>query len=216
MKTINSMKQFFLVLVGISPALGALILYSRLPSTVATHFSMNNEVNGTMSREMLIVTLFLFGLMPALLRIVRQIDPKRANYEQFSKAFEISRAGITLLLAVIGWMIVAYNLGLPIDMTRIVITIVGLFFAVMGNYMTQVRHNYMIGIRTPWTLANEEVWRKTHRLAGPLMMAGGIISVICSLFFGAAALVIFLIAIGAAAIIPMVYSYMLFTRQRVK
>ncbi|NOU98710.1 DUF1648 domain-containing protein [Paenibacillus sp. LMG 31457] len=209
-------REIFLILISVSPAVGALLLYNQLPETMATHFSVNNEVNGTMSRGMLIVMLILLGLIPVILRVLRFVDPKRANYEQFSKAFEASRAGIAILLTVIGWMIIAYNLGYHVDMTKVILFVVGLFFAIMGNYMTQVKHNYMFGVRTPWTLANEEIWRKTHRLAGPLMMIGGIIAVISSFLSGSAAVIVFLIVILTASIIPVIYSYLLYTRSKVK
>ncbi|MFD0681213.1 MULTISPECIES: SdpI family protein [unclassified Paenibacillus] len=210
------MREIFLILLSISPAVGALIFYNQLPETMATHFGMNNEVNGTMSRGMLIITLILLGLIPVIIRVLRFVDPKRANYEQFSKAFEVSRVGVTVLITVVGWTIIAYNLGNHVDITKVAMVVVGLFFAIMGNYLTQVKHNYMFGIRTPWTLANEEIWRKTHRLAGPLMMIGGIISVISSFLSGSAAVIVFIIAIAAASIIPVFYSYMLYTRNRVK
>lgn len=205
-------REIFLILIGVSPAIAALVLYNQLPETVATHFGMNNEVNGTMSRGMLIIMLFLLGLIPVIIRVARFIDPKSGNYERFSKAFEVSRVGITVLLTVVGWMIIAYNLGYNVDIRKVVMIVVGLLFAIMGNYLTQVKHNYMFGIRTPWTLANEEIWRKTHRLAGPLMMIGGVISVISSFFSGSAVLIVFIIAIVISSIIPVFYSYLLHTR----
>lgn len=210
------MREVFLILLSISPAIGALILYNQLPETMATHFGINNEVNGTMSRGTLIITLILLGLIPVIIRVVRFVDPNRANYEQFSKAFEISRVGITILLTIVGWMIIAYNLGKHVDISRVTMFVVGLFFTIMGNYLTQVKHNYMFGIRTPWTLANEEIWRKTHRLAGPLMMIGGIISLISSFFSGLAAVIVFIIVIVIASIIPVFYSYLLYTRNRIR
>lgn len=210
------MREIFLILLSISPAIGAMILYNQLPETMATHFGVNNEVNGTMSRGTLIITLILLGLIPVFIRVARFVDPKRANYEQFSKAFEVSRVSITILLTVVGWMIIAYNLGTHVDIRKVTMFLIGIFFAIMGNYLTQVKHNYLFGIRTPWTLANEEIWRKTHRLAGPLMMIGGIISLISCFFSGSAAVIVFIIVIGIASIIPAFYSYLLHTRNKAK
>lgn len=212
----KAMREIFFILLSVSPVVGALVLYNQLPETMATHFGINNEVNGTMSRGMLIIMLIFLGLIPVIIRVARFVDPKKANYEQFSKAFEVTRVGVTILLTMVGWMIIAYNLGIHVDMGRVTICILGLFFAIMGNYMTQVKHNYMFGIRTPWTLANEEIWRKTHRLAGPLMMLGGVISVISSFFNGSAAVIVFLMVVVIASIVPVFYSYMLYTRNKVK
>jgi uncharacterized membrane protein len=212
----NKIRESLLLVFSLSPAVGALLLYNRLPETMATHFNINNEVNGTMSKAALIILLVVLGLVPVILRVARSIDPKRANYEQFSKAFEVSRYGVAVLLAVVGWLMIAYNLGAKVDMTKVVMVIIGIFFAIMGNYLTQVRHNYMIGIRTPWTLANEDIWRKTHRMAGPLMMIGGVISIVSVFFSGSVGMIVFLTAIFVSALIPAVYSYVLYTRTRAK
>jgi uncharacterized membrane protein len=209
-------RDIVLLLISLSPAVGALLLYNQLPETMATHFNMNNEVDGTMSRGALLIMLIVLGLVPVILRIARFIDPKRKNYEQFSKAFEVSRIGVAILLTVVGWMIIAFNLGADVNMSKAALFIAGLFFTVMGNYLTQVRPNYTFGIRTPWTLANEEIWRKTHRLAGPLMMFGGIISLISMFLNGAAAVILFLAVILTTSLIPVLYSYILYNRNKAK
>ncbi|NBD24398.1 DUF1648 domain-containing protein [Paenibacillus sp. T1] len=210
--TMSNKREALYLLIGLSPAIGALILYNRLPDTMATHFGPGNEVNGTMDKGWAILVLALLGLVPLLLRVSRSLDPKRANYRNFGRAFEVTRLGVTLLLGAAGWAMVAYNLGYHVDMRKIVMIALGLLFAVMGNYITQVRQNYMFGIRTPWTLANEEVWRRTHRIAGPLMMLGGFISLIAAFFDGTVPIVVFLSAIVVASLIPVVYSYVLFAR----
>ena len=201
-----------LFLIGFSPAAGALILYNRLPETMATHFGLHNEVNGTMNKETAVLVLALLGLMPFIMRFMRNLDPKRANYNKFTTAFEVSRFGVALLLAAAGWGMVVYNLGYHLDMRKVVMIAVGLLYAVMGNYLTQVRRNYMFGIRTPWTLADDEVWRKTHRLGGPLMMIGGILALIAAFLNGTVPIVLFLAIIAVTSLIPVIYSYVLYSR----
>ena len=44
----------------------------------------------------------------------------------------------------------------------------------VGNFLPRVRPNYFAGLRTPWTLASETVWRRSNRLAGKTLFAGGI------------------------------------------
>jgi uncharacterized membrane protein len=207
-------KEIFLLLIGLSPAAGALILYDRLPETMASHFGLNNEVNGTMSKGMMILILVLLGLVPLVMRLARTIDPKKTNYEKFTTAFEVKRFGSTLLLAVVGWVMIIYNLGHHVDILRFAMVSLGALFAVMGNYLTQVKINYMFGIRTPWTLGNEEVWRKTHRLGGPLMMIGGVIALITAFINDPVANVIFLLVIVITSLIPVFYSYVLYSRTK--
>lgn len=205
-------KEILLLVISLSPAIGGLLVYNRLPETMASHFGVNNEVNGTMSREMSLLMLVLLGLLPLFIRVMRAIDPKKANFEKFPAAFEVTRYGVTLLLTVVGWSIIFFNLGYHIDMRKVIMILIGVLFAVMGNFLTQVKPNYTFGIRTPWTLANEEVWRKTHRLGGPLMMIGGIIAFVSAFFGSAIAVFIFLGAILISSLIPVIYSYVLFAR----
>ncbi|AZN42504.1 SdpI family protein [Paenibacillus albus] len=207
-------KDIVYAAVGISPAVGALIAYHQLPQTVASHFSVNNEVNGTMSKSMFVLVLFLLGFVPLLMRVFRSVDPKRDNYEHFNTAFEVKRLGVTVVLAVAGWMVLLYNLGHEINIRRIIMIIIGVLFMVMGNYLTQVKPNYTFGIRTPWTLASEEVWRKTHRLGGPFMLLGGLVALICAFVEGQAAVFIFVGSIAVASLTPIVYSYLLFARTK--
>ncbi|MNR00823.1 Immunity protein SdpI [compost metagenome] len=205
-------KEILLYVVSLSPAIGGLVLYSRLPDTMASHFDMNNEVNGTMSKEMSLLMLVLLGLLPLFIRVMRSIDPKKANFEKFPAAFEVTRFGVSLLLAVVGWAVIFFNLGYNLDFQKITMILIGALFAVMGNFLTQVKPNYTFGIRTPWTLANEEIWRKTHRLGGPLMMVGGVISFISAFLLSSLAIIIFIAAILISSLIPVIYSYVIFTR----
>jgi uncharacterized membrane protein len=86
----------------------------------------------------------------------------------------------------------------------------GVLFVVMGNLLGKVTRNFFVGIRTPWTLANEEVWNRTHRLGGKLFVVAGLV-VVAAAFTGVSMWPVF-IAIGLAGLIPIVYSYVLYRR----
>ena len=94
---------------------------------------------------------------------------------------------------------------------------VGLLFAVIGNYMPNLKPNYFAGLRLPWTLENEDNWRKTHRLAGKLFFSGGLIlAIICLFTSPIASIIIFFAGTMIITIIPCVYSYKLYKRQKIK
>ena len=84
----------------------------------------------------------------------------------------------------------------------------GVFFAALGNYFQTIRPNYFIGIRTPWTLENEQVWRETHQLGGKISMIGGLLMMplyfVSNQYFQAFAFIALVIVI---ALVPVVYSY---------
>ncbi|MGB8954650.1 MAG: SdpI family protein, partial [Tumebacillaceae bacterium] len=107
-----------------------------------------------------------------------------------------------------------YNLGYEINASRVVRIIIGGIFAVMGNYLGRIRFNYFVGIRTPWTLANEEVWRRTHRFAGPVWFFCGLAALVCAFLPGALASILVIVILAVAVVVPIVYSYLAFAKSR--
>ena len=98
-------------------------------------------------------------------------------------------------------------------MAHIMYITMGLMFILLGNYMPKVKHNYTFGIKTPWTFASEIVWNKTHRMAGPMWVAGGVI-MMCGIFMPAkVAFVTMFALIILLVIIPMVYSYLEYKKE---
>ncbi|MGG1513922.1 SdpI family protein [Paenibacillus oryzisoli] len=209
----KKMKEIFLLLICLSPAIGALIVYNQLPDTVASHFGANNEPNGWMGKNSMIILLGVLGFMPLLLKAIRVIDPKRGNFSKFPVAFEVTRIGVSILLAAAGWGMLLYNLGYHVQMSKIILVAIGVLFAVMGNFMTQVKSNYTFGIRTPWTLADDEIWRKTHRMGGPLMMLGGVFAFIAAFVTNGTVVIVLIAAMIATFLVPVLYSYLLFKQQ---
>jgi len=103
------------------------------------------------------------------------------------------------------------SLGYQIPVDRYVIMGIGLLFMLIGNLMGQLRHNYFVGIKTPWTLASQEVWQKTHRLSSRIWVGSGLVTVLTGLFLGGGqGFIIFMGVLAAAVIIPLVYSCIVF------
>lgn len=103
-----------------------------------------------------------------LMSFAPKIDPKAENYKKFQGVFRGFRILIVLVLAGIYVATLLYALGTPLSIGKVSIFTIGLMLIFVGNYFGKVRHNYTFGIKTPWTLANEEVWNRTHRVSGPL------------------------------------------------
>ena len=166
--------------VTILPVLIGIICWDRLPDVMATHFGMNNEANGFSSKAFAV-----FGLPLVLLAVlwvgafVTAHDPKRQNIspKMFSLMLWIAPA-ISLVAAATVYPV---NLGYELDIAFFGELLLGLMFIIIGNYLPKARQNYTIGIKIPWTLANEENWNRTHRLAGYLWMICGILMIIVCL-----------------------------------
>ena len=194
-------------IVTILPVLIGIICWNRLPEVMATHFGFNNEANGFSSKAFAV-----FGLPMILLAVlwvgafVTAHDPKRQNISP--KMFSLMLWIAPVISLVAATTIYPVNLGYELDIAFFSELLVGLMFIIIGNYLPKARQNYTIGIKIPWTLANEENWNRTHRLAGYLWMICGILMILISLtrFVPAEWLVgIFLIMV----LVPCIYSFWL-------
>src|SRR6185503_761351 len=168
----------------IAPAVYLAIVWSTVPEKVAMHANLNGEIDRYGSKNELITMTLILTLVNVaiylLLPQVYRIDPKRFAAENKSRLYRIAFAVSVFIAAVLCLLIyssIHENLKFS---ARFILAGVGLLFAVLGNYMYNIKPNYFAGIRLPWTLHNDENWRKTHLLGGTLMFGGGLlIAVIC-------------------------------------
>jgi uncharacterized membrane protein len=205
--------DLFLVLLAAIPIVVSFIMYDKLPDRLAVHFGVTGHPNRYQEKVSFLIlsSLVILGL-PILLKVLSFIDPKRENYEKFRTAFDLFRVILTLFLSAIFGFTLAYNLGYPINAQKFVLIGIGVMFVVFGNYMGQIRFNYFIGIRTPWTLANETVWSRTHRFAGPIWALMGLIAILCAFLPGNVAVWVFGAILAIGSISPIVYSFILYRR----
>ena len=107
-------------------------------------------------------------------------------------------------------------LGYEFDIGKIVLLVVILMFIGIGNYLSVIEPNYFIGIRTPWTLEDPEVWRKTHRLTARLWVTSGLILLVLWPFLGSRLYTYFFVAaIAVMVLTPVIFSYRLFQATRI-
>jgi len=188
------------------PAIIGLCFWDMLPNTLATHFGVNGEADGFSSKAFTVLGIPAILLaLQWVLAYVTTHDPKKQNMN--SKILTLVLWLIPIASLFSAGMIYPYNLGYEMNVSFIGQLLLGFVFVVIGNYLPKMRQSYTVGIRVPWTLANEENWERTHRLAGYLWVAGGI-AVIAAAFIGLPIAVGFGITI-VVAIIPIVYSFIL-------
>ncbi len=200
---------FPIILIAIS-FISWLAFFPSLPAEVPIHWGKDGA-DGFQSKGAALFTLHSIMIFTyVLMMVIPKIDPKKKNFNYFSKGYLIINYALITLFFVINMIILLICLGIDIPMERLAGPIVGLLFMILGNYIQQARTNFFVGIRTPWTLSNDEVWRKTHRLGGKLFMGGGLLiflTIFMSADWG------FYIIMGVTAIIVIVptgYSYFLF------
>lgn len=141
---------------------------------VAIHFDAAGNPNGWAPAwfGLSLTPLIALGFL-GLAALLPKIDPRGANLTRSKPAVQTIVLAVMGLLTAVQLVIVAQALHIAITAARVIPCAVGLLFVFTGNVMGKLRWNYTIGIRTPWTIANERVWDKTHRFAGRLFVAVG-------------------------------------------
>ncbi|NUU61167.1 SdpI family protein [Paenibacillus agri] len=205
-----------IVVLGLASLCFALFNYNALPDQLPAQFGVTGEVNRYWSKDSAIACLGLLGLlMPLLMHFIRSIDPRKENYAKFENAYAMTRLAMALLFDFIFVLVIMYGLNINLPVGKIAIGAVGILFIIIGNYMPQVKDNYFIGLHTPWTLHNPEVWRKTHRLAGGLWVIGGLLMIGAIFTGGIWNTVVIVTALVLTTLIPVAYSWMLAQRLKV-
>lgn len=149
---------------------------------IPIHWDVDGQPNGYAAKTFgLLLLPFIIAGVAALFWIIPTIEPRRANILKSEKAYTVIWIGLVLLLAAVDLVVVAAAMGSKLDITTIAIVGTGLLFIVMGNYLPKVRPNYMVGIRTPWTLTSDLAWDRTHRVGGRLVMLEGVAFILVAL-----------------------------------
>ncbi|MBE3584372.1 MAG: SdpI family protein [Limnochordaceae bacterium] len=162
--------------------------YPRLPERVPIHWDLQGRPNGWGSPFTAALGIPLLSIGIYLLMLVTPlIDPKRANYARFTGFYRGLRWGLVGVLTATYAAALAYGLGHPVDIGLFAALAVGLLWIYIGNSLGRVRYNYFVGIRTPWTLADETVWQRTHRVGGRLFVLTGLLTLMALPFSRAGA-----------------------------
>lgn len=207
MKKINIKLLLVTSLLTLLPIVIGMLLWQQLPEQLATHFSFNGAANGFSSKEqavfwtpVVMLGLHLFAV------VVTSLDPKAKNVSPKMRTLVywlVPVFSLMVQLAVYGNAV-----GLIHNNNRIGGILIGSVFIVLGNYLPKTKLNYTVGIRLPWTMDNEENWNKTHRLAGKLWVAGGLVLLLSS-FVSWTVPYIAGIVLVSIILIPCLYSYWL-------
>lgn len=199
--------SWIMVLLSLVAVGFALFNYNKLPDQLPIHFGVNGEADDHWSKAAVIAFTGGLGLLlPVLFSITRRVDPKWQNYPRFETAAGIIRLGISAVINGILVFTVCYGLGYDVQIGSVVMALLGILFMVIGNYMPQLKDNYFIGIKTPWTLSNPEVWRRTHRFSGRAWVVAGLLMLIGAFLTGAAMITLLFAAIALSVVLPFFYS----------
>jgi uncharacterized membrane protein len=185
-----------------------LIAWPYAPDSIPVHWSLAGDVNHYGSKfEGLFLLPLVSLLVLILLTFLPRIDPRRANYASFGRAYSFVLVLVVAFLAVIYAMMLAVTFGVPLNVTQVVLPLLGLLFIGIGAVLQQVRPNWFVGIRTPWTLSSERSWTATHSLARWVFIGIGVVFVLAGVLetAWAAVLAVALALVGTVGLV--VYSF---------
>ncbi len=208
----NKWKLLISSLIVLAPIAVGLILWDTLPETMNIHWGIDGTANGTGGRGFAVFGLPLI-LLPFhwLCVILTSLD--KGNRGNNSKVLALSIYIMPFISVITNFIVYAVVLGWKLDMFAVLIALFGVMFVVIGNYMPKCKRNLTIGIKLPWTLASDENWNKTHRLAGKVQVIGGILCILGVVIPGASRIAFFFVILAAVIIIPTVYSYAFYRKQ---
>ncbi|HEU0053654.1 MAG TPA: SdpI family protein [Longimicrobium sp.] len=192
----------------------ALAVFSRLPARVPTHWDVHGEVDGWMNRfpGAFLLPLTAMALVTLLWWVLPRVDPRRANFDRFGGEVNLFGNALTLFFAVLEVVTIGVALGWPVDVSSVLMAALGLLFIILGNYLPRLRSNWWMGIRTPWTMDSERVWRDTHRVGGRAFVAAGVVTLVAALLPATSRAWVSGVALAGAALVPVVYSYLAWRR----
>jgi len=192
----------------------SIAVYSRLPDRVAVHWDLWGEPNRYGSR---IEGAFLLPVLMIAMYLIMQWypsrDPRAANIAKFRGAYDTVVAATIAFLGAVHVLALGQTLGWRVDITTVALVGLGAMLVLVGNLLPLARSNFIFGIRTPWTLSSEQVWTRAHRVGGYAAVVAGLVT-IASAFLGRPIGIV--VALGSALIaglIPVVYSYVLWSRE---
>ncbi|WP_312107273.1 SdpI family protein [Lachnoclostridium sp.] len=213
MKKLFHQENYKVWMIAIIALLIAVIAYPFLPEEIPLHFGTNGEVDryGGAWTIFLIPAVIIILIISA--ELFRVIDPKRQSYAKFSRQYYGVHFLISLLFMLLEIYIIAMSMGIEVtNINHLMPILVGILFLVLGNSMPKFKHNYFCGIKTCYTLANEDVWFMTHRFAGKLWFLGGF-GMIFTVFLPTKAIwIVFIIIVAILIIVPVLYSYFAYQR----
>jgi uncharacterized membrane protein len=189
----------------------AIVLYPDLPEQIPTHWNLEGEVDDYTAKPWGVALLPLSAILVfVIMRLIPVISPKGFRTDKFLDVINVFTITLVGFMCGVAVLVLLEANGQNVRINQMIFAGVGLLFIVLGNYMGKVRKNFFIGIRTPWTLASDEVWSRTHRLGGKIFILIGAFMILNGIVrFSEHWLIA---AITVAALVPVVYSFVIYRR----
>lgn len=208
-------KELPLIGIVLLPFLYLMYVWNQLPEQVPLHYNLKGEVDryGDKS-ELILIPILLPLLIYVIFLAVPYIDPKK-QIQKMGNKYDTLKLILTTFMSALALFIIYTAKNQTMTNPNIIFLIIGLLYLIFGNYFKTIKANYFIGIRTPWTLESESIWKETHKLGGKVWFVGGLLVIICSLLLNKELNAKMFLGITIIiALIPIVYSYILYRKEK--
>ena len=191
----------------------AFYFYPLLPEKMVSHWGTAGEPNGYTSKGFALFFMpILLLICTGLFMLIPKIDPLKKNVESFRQYFDGFIIVFELFFLYVYGLTIAFNFGYQFNMTALIMPAFAILFYYIGVMISKAKRNYFIGIRTPWTLASDKVWDKTHRLGGTLFK-WGVLPFLISIFYPTYGFVILMVYLIGICVWLFLYSYLEFRKE---
>ena len=208
MKREKIIKEVVLIVLTLLPILYLAINWSALPESMPIHFDAQGNPNGYGSR---MVYVFMPIGLYFLMLVLPKIDPRKANYVVFEGSYYRIRLIMAIFIGLIDSMVIWGVVNKANAIHKFIPLTIFFLFMLIGNYMGNFRPNYFVGIKVPWTLNSDEVWVRTHKMAGKLWFWGSLAGM--ALYFVVPKPEwVFVPLMVILVVVPIVYSYVIYQK----
>ncbi|MBS7009330.1 SdpI family protein [Anaerostipes sp.] len=209
------MKQYkpSLLLTAVSLLL-SFAVFSSLPEQIPAHWNTQGAIDRYAPKLIIFLFPVFIFLMTVLFQAMRRTDPNSGNYKKFQKEYNRYNFVIGLVFFAVQIMTIAAAFRIDFNVNLIFCLGIGSLFIFLGNLLPKTKHNYFIGIRTPWALADEQNWFRTHRFTGKLWVTGGLVTALAALAPASLQVPVFLSVLAVIVIVPFIFSYLQFRKKQ--
>lgn len=207
-------KELPIIAIVLLPFIYLAYVWNQLPERVPMHWNLQGEVNRYGDKTELILMPVLLPLLTyGIFLIIPAIDPKNKLGKMGNKLYSI-KLFLTAFMSVLAMFIIYTAKSESLGNPNYIILLIGLLYAILGNYFKTIKPNYFIGIRTPWTLESESVWKATHKIGGVMFFVAGLAIILSSFIFDPQTnLIVFIILTVIITLVPFIYSYFKFKKE---
>ncbi len=213
----NFKTEWFSIALIVLAFVAGFYFYQAFPDQVPTHWNFKGEVDGYSKPLVAAFLMPLIALVAYLIFLfIPYLDPKKDQYAKFRKAYHAFKDLLVVFLFIIFIMTGLNGIGYTVNIGFWVPILIGLLFIAIGFLLNKIKMNWFMGIRTPWTLSSEEVWKKTHKLSSKILMIAGIMLAATAFVTTTWKIVLFILAIASIALAMPIYSFILYSKEKKK